>query len=110
MVPVVSSVCKEIYIIGADGRSPHGRKPDETFIWSYSSPSQFGELMQTAFDTHPAYFRDRPYTENYEMYCENFEGLVRYGESLGQRYYSLAPSYIPALAKRPAPPDKLRNK
>jgi len=109
MVPVVSSVCKEIYIIGADGRAPHGRKPDETFIWSYSSSSQFEELMQTAFDTHPSYFRDRPYTENYEIYCENFEGLVHYGESLGKSYYSLAPSYIPALAKRPAPPEKLRN-
>ena len=102
MIPVVSSVCKEIYIIGADGRDPNERKPDETSVWSYSSSSQFGDLMQTAFNTHPSYFRDQPYTFDYKIYCENFEGLLCFGESLGKRYYSLTPSYIPALAKRPA--------
>jgi len=108
MVPVVSYVCKEIYFIGADGYNPRERKPDGTSVWSYSSSSQFGELVQTAVDTHPSFFRDQPYTFNYKIYCENFEGLLRYGESLGKRYYSLTPSYIPALAKRPAPPEKIR--
>jgi hypothetical protein len=101
MIPVASSVCKEIYILGADGRNPKGRKPDGTFIWGYSPSCQFNE--QTAFDTHPSYFRDRPYTENFDIYCEIFERLIRYGESLGRKYYSLAPSYIPVLAQRLVP-------
>lgn len=100
MIPVVSSVCKEIYIIGADGRDPNRHKPDEGCVWSYSSSSQFGDLMQTAFHTHPAYFRDQPYTFDYKIYCGNFERLVHYGESLGEKYYTLTPSYIPVLAQR----------
>jgi hypothetical protein len=101
MIPIVSSICKDIYILGADGRDPKGRKPDGTFIWGYSPSCQFNE--QTAFDTHPSYFRDRPYTEDFDIYCENFEGLIHYGESLGRKYYSLAPSYIPVLAQRLVP-------
>ena len=95
MIPVVSSVCQEIYIIGADGR-----KPDENYFWTHSSPSQFGDLMQTVFDTHPSFFRDVLYTDHYEEHCRYFKEVVRYGESLGKRYYSLAPSYVPVLAQR----------
>ena len=100
MVPVVSSACKEIYIIGADGYNPKERKPDETSVWNYSSSSQFEDLRQSAIDTHPSYFRDQPFTFNYKRYCENFEGLVHYGESLGKRYYALTPSHVPVLAQR----------
>jgi hypothetical protein len=103
MVPVASAACKEICIIGADGRDPKGRKPDETYIWGYSSTCQFYDLMQTAFDTHPSYFRDRPFTEDFNIYCENFDELITFGESMGKKYYTLMPSFIPALAKRFAP-------
>jgi hypothetical protein len=98
MLPIVSSFCEKIYVIGADGR-----KPDENYYWTHSSASQLGDLMQTIFDTHPSFFRDALYVDQYEEYCAFFEGLVEYGESLGKRYYSLTPSYIPALTKRPAP-------
>lgn len=107
MIPIVSSVCKEIYILGADGRNPKGRKPDETYIWNYSTSCQFNDLMQTSFDTHPSYFRDRPYTEDFDIYCDNFEELIHYGESLDRKYYSLAPSYIPVLAQRFVPRNKV---
>lgn len=105
LIPIVSSVCKVIYILGADGRDPKGDKPDKTYIWNYSQSCQFNE--QTAFDTHPSYFRDRPYTEDFDIYCDNFKGLIRYGESLGRKYYSLAPSYIPVLAQRLVPEEIL---
>ncbi|MFC1983974.1 hypothetical protein ACFLVO_03065 [Chloroflexota bacterium] len=94
MLPVVSSVCEDIYVIGADGR-----KPDEKYL-AHSSSSQFGDLMQTAFDTHPSFFRDALYADQYRAYYKYFEELLHYGESLGKRYYALTPSYIPALAKR----------
>lgn len=101
MIPLASAICKDIYIIGADGRDPNGRKPDETYIWSYSSSCQFDdELMGTAFETHPAYFRDRPFTEVMSIYCDNYEELIEYGERAGKRYHSLTPSFIPVLAQR----------
>ncbi|WP_175020533.1 hypothetical protein [Methanogenium cariaci] len=101
MIPIASTVCDEIYVLGADGRDPKGRKPDDTYIWSYSSSCQFSdELMQTAFDTHPSYFRDRPHCEVMDMYCDNYDELIKFGESMGKKYYSLAPSFISALGKR----------
>ena len=100
MIPVASYACDTVYIIGADGRDPNGRKPDSTYVWSYSPAAQFEDLMQTAFDTHPSYFRDRPFIDDYDMYCQNFEDLLLYGESISKKYYSLVPSHIPAVAKR----------
>ena len=104
VVPIVSSVCDEIYFIGADGR-----KPDDKYFWSYDKSSQFGELMQTLFETHPSFFRDADYVDYYKTHCDYFEDLLCYGESLGKQYYTLTPSYIPALARRPAPPEKMKK-
>ncbi len=97
VLPVASTVCDEIYIIGADGR-----KPGEKYYHSYDKSSQFGELMQTLFDTHPAIFRDSIYTDYYRKHCDFIGRIIRYGEERGKKYYSLTPSYIPALAKRQA--------
>jgi hypothetical protein len=95
MIPVVSSVAREIYIIGSDGRMP-----EERYFWQHSSNSQFCDLMQTAYDTHPSFFRDRNYSNYYAEHCKIFNDLVVYGESLGKRYHSLTPSYIPVLTER----------
>ena len=100
MIPTVSSVCREIYFIGADGRP----MPEKTYFSLYSNSSQFTDLMQTVFDTHPSVFRDGNVTQIYNDHCTFFEELVHYGESLGKRYCSLTPSYIPALASRLASP------
>jgi len=95
MVPVASAVANKIFIIGADGR-----KPDEDYFWRHSFETQFNELMQTAFDTHPSFFRDRVYTDYYEHHCKFLEGMIHYGESLSKKYYCLTPSYIPVLKER----------
>jgi len=95
MLPVVSSVVNKIYIIGADGR-----KSNEKYFWQHSPSSQITDLMQTAFNTHPSFFRDRVYSDYYKEHCRFLEGLIEYGESLGKEYYILTPSYIPVLAKR----------
>ncbi len=101
MLPVASAVAEEIYIIGADGR-----KPDEKYFWKHSSSSQFDDLMQSVFDTHPSFFRDRVYTDYYKQHCDFLEGLIHYGERLGKKYYTLTPSYIPALECRLAKGEK----
>jgi hypothetical protein len=98
MLPVASSVAEEVFIIGADGR-----RPDEKYFWTHSSAAQFDDLMQTAVDTHPSFFRDTVYTDYYESHCRMLEDLFQYGEAMGKSYYALTPSYIPALSRRPAP-------
>ena len=95
MLPVASSMVDEIYIIGSDGR-----KKGEQYFWQHSASSQFSNLIQTAFETHPSFFRDRIYDKYYKEHCKFLEGLLLYGESLSKKYYSLTHSYIPALAQR----------
>lgn len=95
MLPFASSIANEIAVIGADGR-----KPDEKYFWKHSSSVQLDDLMQTAFETHPSFFRDRDYADYYEEHCLYLEKLISFGEQQGKKYYSLTASYIPAFQKR----------
>ncbi len=95
MLPIASSVSKEINILGADGRDP-----DEKYFWKHSSLAQFDDLMQTVFETHPSFFRDRDYKDYYRKHCDFLNNLIEYGESKGKKYISLTNSHIPALNKR----------
>ncbi len=95
MIPIASAVTRKIFIIGADGR-----EPGEKYFWKHSSSVQYDDLMKTAFETHPSFFRDRDYKDYYKNHCDFLEKLIAYGESNGKQYYSLTASYIPALSKR----------
>ena len=97
MLPVASTVADETYMIGADGRSQ-----GEKYFWKHNPSAQFDDLMDSAFATHPSFFRDRIYSDYYNEHCRYLEGLVAYGETRGKTYYSQTPSLIPTLAKRPA--------
>lgn len=95
MLPVASTVSDTVFIVGADGR-----KPDEKYFWKHSASVQFDDLMQTAFKTHPSFFRDRNYEDYYDRHCQTLEKLILFGEKQGRHYFSLTPSYIPALKSR----------
>ena len=95
MLPVASSITDEINIIGADGRNPN-----EKYFWQHSQSAQFSNLMNTVFETHPSFFRDRDYKDYYNEHCNFLNDLIEYGESKGKKYFSLTKSYIPALKKR----------
>jgi len=95
MLPVASAITDEINILGADGRNPN-----EKYFWQHSKSAQFSDLMQTVFETHPSFFRDRDYKDYYEEHCEFMKNLIEYGEKQGKKYYSLTRSYIPVLKER----------
>ena len=95
MLPVASTLSEEIYFLGADGR-----QANEKYFWKHNSKVQFTDLMETVFETHPSFFRDRHYGKDYKEYCYHFEKLIQFGEKKGKKYYSLTRSYIPALQKR----------
>ncbi|MFX4284465.1 FkbM family methyltransferase [Aliarcobacter butzleri] len=95
MIPMASSICNTIFIMGADGR-----KPNENYFWQHSQNAQYTDLMETVFIAHPSFFRDRVYTDYYKEHCEDLEKLIEYGESLGKVYFSITKSYIPAFEKR----------
>jgi|GEM_PF-700543 len=95
MLPFASTLADTIFILGADGRQEH-----ETYFWNHSASAQYGERMEDAFKMHPSFFRDRIYTDYYQEHCALLESLLLYGESFGKVYFSLAPSFIPALKHR----------
>ena len=86
-------------IAGCDGRSPN-----ETYFWRHNTRTQYSdELMLSAFDTHPAFFRDRDYGDYYESHCASLEDLLATAEAQGKRVVGVTPSHIPALRRRGAP-------
>lgn len=95
MLPIASAMAQEVYIVGADGRV----ESDHCF-WKHDQDSQFGDLMKTAFDAHPSFFRDRDYKAYFSKHCNTMEAMITEGERRGIRYYSVSHSTVPALRQR----------
>jgi hypothetical protein len=99
MLPVAGSLASTIKIAGCDGRNP-----DEDYFWQHNRQVQYADdMMQSAFSTHPAFFRDVAYGGHYTMHCQQLEELCQYLESQGCKIEPVTPSWIPALRKRGAP-------
>jgi hypothetical protein len=95
MLPLASALARQVPILGADGRAR-----GERYFWRHSTQSQFGELMNSAVEAHPSFFRDRIYARYYRTHCRELEHQLAYGERKGVRYLAVTPSHIPALAAR----------
>jgi hypothetical protein len=96
MLPVASALTDTVRIVGADGR-----EEDESYFWEHSDVGQYDDdLMNTAFETHPAFFRDRVYTDYYRQHVETLTELIEFGEERGVTYESVTPSYVPCLDER----------
>lgn len=98
MLPIAFALTDRIEIAGCDGR-----RADERYFWHHNARTQYSdELMTSAFDAHPAFFRDRDYGNYYEDHCREFEELLTVGEAAGKRSVGVTPSHIPALRRRGA--------
>lgn len=95
MLPIASSIAKEIYLIGFDGRVK-----DENYFWKHDPSTQYTDLMSTVYDSHPSFFRDRVYDDYYEEHCLRLRTLMEQGEKDGKEYVSLVNSHIPCLKER----------
>jgi len=96
MLPIASSLTDRIQIIGADGR-----EEDESYFWEHSDIAQYDDdMMKTAIDSHPSFFRDRIYTDYYDQHIQTLEKMIAYGERQGLEYISLTESYIECLQNR----------
>lgn len=99
MVPLAITLARQIDIGGADGR-----KPDEKYFWAHSKAHQYDDaLMNSAFEAHPAFFRDTDYADYYAAHCAVVDELIHYGETRGCQFATVTNSYIPALASRLQP-------
>lgn len=96
MLPLASSLADEILVIGADGRRPDNSES----LWRHDTSSYYEGLSQTVEACHPSYFRYMSWDWYYNHHCDLVSQVIENGESLGKRYISLTPSFIPALHKR----------
>jgi hypothetical protein len=95
MLPAASAFADEIYILGANGRSP-----SDKMFWKHNSLVQYDGLMQKVVDAHPSFFRDRNYVQYQSGHDERMESLFLYGEGRGKRYVSLNESHLASIAAR----------
>jgi hypothetical protein len=96
MLPIATSLASVIHVFGADGR----RKQDAGY-WQHNPSAQFTGLIQTVYQTHPSFERDRDIEAYYATHCETIENLIQKGEQeAGRSYISETPSYIPSLSIR----------
>ena len=99
MLPVAFALADRIEIAGCDGRNP-----DENYFWKHNAKTQYtDDLMQAAFEAHPAFFADRDYGDYYDDHVVQLEELLVAGERGGKTSTGVTPSHIPALLRRGAP-------
>jgi hypothetical protein len=99
MLPIAGALADVIAIAGCDGR-----KPDEDYFWQHNRQVQYtDELMQTAFEAHPSFFRDVSYGGHYGLHAEHLEEICTFLESIDKQIKPVTPSWIPALSRRGAP-------
>lgn len=99
LLPTAFALAQHVRVAGCDGR-----QPQENYFWKHNSRTQYGgDLMATAFQAHPAFFRDRDYGDYYEQHCAELEELLTVGERAGKDIVPTTPSWIPALTRRGAP-------
>jgi len=106
LLPIAFMLADHVEVAGADGR-----QPSENYFWTHNPQLQYSDgLMQTVFDSHPAFFRDRDYADFYDEYCEELEEVIQLGERAGKTVRAAAPSWIPALRARGAAAPDVQSK
>jgi len=97
MIPLASSLTREIYILGADGYSNVESKKND---WKYSSLINDQDLKSTVKTVNPSIINERDSISIYTSHCELLETLIEYGEKKSKKYFSMNKSNIKCLRDR----------
>ncbi|MGH8046382.1 MAG: hypothetical protein ACREKL_03980 [Chthoniobacterales bacterium] len=95
MLPVASTLAREICIGGCDGRADK----TQTYFWSHHGPSQIADKMDDAKLAHPGFFKIS-YTDYYDQHCATLDLLMRQGEQDGRIFRNITTSHVPGLERR----------
>lgn len=87
-IPIASSLCDEIYIMGCDGM-----KMETDNAWEYADgiPTNAGIKRNVGVENW--------YSQYYRQHIQYMEEMIHYGIENGKRYYNISKSYIPVLAQ-----------
>lgn len=85
-IPIASSLCDEIYIMGCDGM-----KLETNNGWEYAEeiPAKIGIERNVSLDDE--------YIQYYRQHIHYMEEIIHYGIKNGKQYYNISKSYIPVL-------------
>ncbi len=89
-IPVISRFVKQIYITGCDGQDENDMP-----VWTHTEDLFDLDTVKLEGARHIIDLID--YIQRHNI---NYERVIKYGESLGVKYESLTPSYIPCLMER----------
>ena len=95
LLPLGTSLSNNIYLLGFDGRAP-----DAELFWKNSAENSYIELKSSLVEAHPGFFEGIDYEEYADMQSISAEKIMTFGESIGNKYYCLNQTHIPALHKR----------
>ncbi len=95
MVPFAACFSRRLEILGCDGR----RLADDGYFWGHSTAAQINDRMRNIQEVHPGFFAI-DYNDYYLTHCRQLERFFGDLERSGIEVASVAPSCIPALAKR----------
>lgn len=87
-IPIASSLCNKICIVGCDGRN-------ENFEWQHSKYILGDESKN--FESFEININKEKNRRAYFEHCDYWKKIISFGENIGKEYYNLTPSYIPAL-------------
>jgi tetratricopeptide (TPR) repeat protein len=95
LVPLATTLFKQIGIIGCDGRPLH----ENDYFWKHDPSSQFVNKMSVIQEAHGAFF-EIDYDEYYLTHCDILQKWLVAAENAGKEICNLTPSYIQALQDR----------
>lgn len=95
LLPLASSLCDNIYLLGFDGR-----KQTDKHFWKSTDSVNYEGLKKYHQAAHPGFFKGIDYEEYAVMQSEIAELIISLGEKVGKKYYSLNESTNKALQKR----------
>ncbi|MFC1452303.1 hypothetical protein ACFLSJ_03050 [Verrucomicrobiota bacterium] len=95
MLPLASSIARDIRLLGFDGRAP-----GEKVFWQNWSRGTYDDLKPSIRAAHPAFFSEMNYEKYARQHGENADRIMAIGESRGKEYVCMNPSHVPAFQKR----------
>jgi hypothetical protein len=100
LLPLASTLSKEVYLWGFDGRAP-----DDRLFWSNSQKHSYPEYMSELEAAHPKFFDHYVPATDPNKYVkavqgDALDGCMKGAERNGWHYVMMHPSWTPILQKR----------
>lgn len=100
MLPIAATFSDTVFMLGLDGRDPNPANNED--FWAHSKAAQYHDLVNSGHEAHPTFAINRAQATE-DRYLASVQESFLAGEALGKSFFSLAPSFTPAVHARPVP-------